>query len=243
MKKIALLIAVIMVFAAMFMFTACKKEVAPAADAPADETVGSYTITMDEKAVELPEDVQKAFDKAMEGYTGAGYTPVAYLGSQVVSGTNYMLLCKSELVTAQPVVKNVVVVIYADLEGNAEVKSVKDLDLDALETAETDSAQGEQLAGGWTVNEDAKGVKCPEDAVTAYKKSLEGLVGVGYSEEPLACLGTKVISGTRYALLTYGTPVTPDGQGFYAVMFTDAMADGTYSIGNIAALNLADYNG
>ena len=43
--------------------------------------------------LEIPDDVKAAFDKALEGLVGHTYEPIAILGTQVVSGMNYCLLC------------------------------------------------------------------------------------------------------------------------------------------------------
>ena len=40
----------------------------------------------------VTEELQVVFDKGLEGLVGVGYTPVAYLGSQVVAGTNHAFL-------------------------------------------------------------------------------------------------------------------------------------------------------
>ena len=53
---------------------------------------GEEYFTQEAKAA-LPNDVAKAFSKAVEGFTGSTLEPVAYLGSQVVAGMNYMILC------------------------------------------------------------------------------------------------------------------------------------------------------
>lgn len=72
----------------------------------------------------LPEDIQKAFDTAMAGLTGVGYEPIAVLGTQVVAGTNYAILCKATQVTADAPTALAVLTIYADLEGGATLTSV-----------------------------------------------------------------------------------------------------------------------
>ena len=38
------------------------------------------------------------FDKAMEGWDGVNYVPVALAATQVVSGTNYCIVCESTAV-------------------------------------------------------------------------------------------------------------------------------------------------
>ena len=66
----------------------------------ADASVGSWSIT---ESTEMTAEAQKAFDKAIEGLMGVNYSPVALLGTQLVSGTNYCVLAYGSLVTADPV--------------------------------------------------------------------------------------------------------------------------------------------
>ena len=67
--------------------------------------------------LEIPDDVKAAFDKAMEGLVGCTYEPIAILGSQVVSGMNYCLLCKTTVVTPDAPVSYTLVYIYEALDG------------------------------------------------------------------------------------------------------------------------------
>lgn len=92
----------------------------------------AYEINSSLNAATLPENVQTAWDKAFEVFCGSSMTPVAYLGSQVVAGSNYAVLCTSKTVTMEPVIGLKVIIIYADLEGNAEITSICDVDLDTL---------------------------------------------------------------------------------------------------------------
>lgn len=92
------------------------------------DLAGGWSLTPDMESAALPEDVQTAFDKAMADFSGVGYHPLAYLGSQVVAGSNYAVLCNAVTVTAQPQSALAVVVIYADLEGGAQVTSVSGFD-------------------------------------------------------------------------------------------------------------------
>ena len=70
---------------------------------------------------ELTDEAKAALTKASGTLTGAEYDPVALLAEQVVAGTNYMILCK-----ATPTVQNaesyyIIVTVYADLQGGAEI--------------------------------------------------------------------------------------------------------------------------
>lgn len=47
----------------------------------------------------MPEQVATGFVEATKGLVGATYTPLIYGGSQIVHGTNYMLICKVAYVT------------------------------------------------------------------------------------------------------------------------------------------------
>lgn len=78
---------------------------------------------------EVTEDARAAFDKAMEDFVGVGYEPVALLGTQVVAGLNYCLLCKAVTVTLEPRTFYALVYIYAALDGSAQVLDIQEIDL------------------------------------------------------------------------------------------------------------------
>ena len=81
---------------------------------------------------EITEENKALFDKGMETLLGVDYVPVAYLGSQVVAGTNHCFLAQATVVIpdAQPSYK--LVYLYEDLEGNVNVLSIVDFDFGAL---------------------------------------------------------------------------------------------------------------
>ncbi len=70
-----------------------------AAEAETSASEGGDVITggiTDAASPVVPDEVKTVFDKAAATLTGVGYEPVAYLGSQVVAGTNHFLLCKAK---------------------------------------------------------------------------------------------------------------------------------------------------
>ena len=258
MKKVmALIVASVLVFSVVAL-TACggKNEPKPEGSGteagsgtetgsgsvvpgPAPGIVGGWTI--DELAVsgaQLPDEVKEAFEKAMTEYVGMDFKPIAYLGSQVVSGSNYMILCEGTMVTAEPTTELDVVTIYKDLNGNAEITNVAPLDLGAIENTENANADTQQLMGGWTPQFTGSS-EVPAEIKKVFEGALEGLVGVGYEDE--VCLATKVVSGIEYAFLTKATTVTAEPASYHAIIFATANADGTYSIANIVPLNLTDF--
>ena len=63
-----------------------------------------------------------AFEAAFpNGYNYTHYEPIALLGTQVVSGTNYLYLCKSTWTDYQENVSFVLLQIYQDLSGKSQV--------------------------------------------------------------------------------------------------------------------------
>ena len=83
----------------------------------------------------VTEELKALFDKGTETLTGAGYIPVAFLGTQVVAGTNYAFLC--QMVTAYPgsletAPGYAMVYLYQDLAGNVTVLSIADFAVGSL---------------------------------------------------------------------------------------------------------------
>lgn len=106
---------------------------AGASGAFAQDMLGGWTTT---ETPEITEEVQAAFDAATEELVGVMYEPVAYLGYQLVSGMNYSLLCRATAVVPDAVPYYVLIYLYADLQGNSTITSIRELDIAALAVAE-----------------------------------------------------------------------------------------------------------
>ncbi len=205
-----------------------------------EEHAGGWQINSENSLTTMPQEAATAWTGAMEGMAGAGYEPVALIGTQLVAGTNYMFIARETLVTQNPVVKLAAVVVYADLEGNSSITSVKELDLESLTSKENSGAAPETgLAGGWTVFEDMdKMADVSSEDTDTFNKALEGLTGVGYT--PVTVLGTQVVAGENLAYLAKGTMVTanPVANAYVISVYKDL--EGNASVNNICVLNLAD---
>ena len=89
-----------------------------------DTLAGGWTKAEDPT---ITDELNTIFTKATDGLTGAMYTPLALLETQVVAGTNYKFLCSEKTVTANPTYKNVVVTIYNPISGDKpEILNVED---------------------------------------------------------------------------------------------------------------------
>ena len=191
-------------------------------------------------ALPLPEDAQTAFDKALAGFTGSDVEPMALLGTQVVAGMNYAILCRVTPVTPDPIPSVQVVTVYADLSGGAKILSVVDLDIAALSEKKDTEGTATGLAGGWTPAE-MPVANLPAEAANAFTKAIEDLTGAGY--DPTAVLATQLVSGTNYAILANQTVITSDPVHNVCIVYIYEDLEGNASITNIAVLNLADYAG
>lgn len=86
--------------------------------------MGGYAPCEDNAKVKLPKQVNKAFKSATGKLRGVKYTPILYLGNQIVSGSNYSVLCMGKTSTRNPETHIFVLTIYAPLKGEAVVKSI-----------------------------------------------------------------------------------------------------------------------
>ena len=217
------------------------QEVTPEGGLEMSGLPGGWSVFEDGTEYKLPDEVKEAFDKAMEEYDGMNLTPIALLGSQVVAGRNYQILCSGAPVVPDPQPGLYVAVIYLDLQENAAITNVVDFDLGKIEESARDAeAPAERLAGGWSAPDAPEGTALPEDAATAFSAAIQDQTDVSYI--PAALLGTKVIAGTEYAFLAYATPETQDPISYYAVIFCAANVDGTCDLMSIVPLDLAIFN-
>ncbi len=96
---------------------------------PAGDIVGGWKVVDPDNSILEPEEAQKAFNKATEAYVGVSLSPLATLATQVVSGTNYLVLCTGMPTTENPTSQLYLAEIYADLQGGAQVTNVSTFDL------------------------------------------------------------------------------------------------------------------
>lgn len=112
MKKAVAALTVLALLA--LCFAACGQEIA-----------GGWTV----EDTEITPALHAVFDQAMEELVGVNYIPEAYLGRQVVNGTNHCFLCKATVVYpgAQPYWA--LVYIHVSLDGRASLLKIDALPL------------------------------------------------------------------------------------------------------------------
>ena len=202
----------------------------------AQQTSGGWEVDPEAEAVKLPEEVETAFHNATELLTGTEFTPIAYFSKQVVAGTNYQVLCRSALTTMDSSPGLQVVVIYQDLEGNAEVLNIADFDIGEYTGQDEDEDVDGPLSGGWEVPEDYTTSELPEKVKAAYE------AGIGQENAealtPMAYLGSQVVAGTNYAVLVH----SGSGGGSIQVATIYEDLDGKAELTNLCAVDPADFN-
>ena len=198
-----------------------------------DKKVAEWTIIYDNGKQALPKKASKAFKSATKKYVGEKLEPVALLGTQVVNGTNYMILCKSVTATEEPVTSYKIVVVYNSLKDKASIKSVKDFEVKNYFDKEI-TLENEVLDGGYTVYNKVT-ANIAEEELKVFEKATETLTGATYA--PIAVIGKQ---DNNYAYLTVGTATVPDAISNISVV-TVTNNDSKTEISKIANIDLKDF--
>jgi hypothetical protein len=128
----------------------------------------------------MPEKLATAIGQLNEQIVGAEYTPIAYLGSQLVNGTNHAVLAEQLLLTGKDT-KNVVLLIFNEKGMNCTLVNIERV------------VEGGNGLGA--VDVDVK-TDIPADAQVAFNNVLGEFVGA--TIKPFALLATQVVKGINY---------------------------------------------
>lgn len=93
------------------------------------EAVGAWEVKEASSGVAMTAEAAQAFSKAIKDYKGDEINPLALLGTQVVAGTNYLILGTSNTKGQGSDSAVYIATVYEDLDGNAELSDVSQLDL------------------------------------------------------------------------------------------------------------------
>ena len=108
--------------------------------------------------------------------------------------------------------------------------------------AETETRLSEdkpRMVGGWNiVPHEAE--ELPENAQAAFDKATEDLDGAEYT--PVALMATQVVAGMNYCILCQITPVVPDAEPTWALVYIYADLQGNAEIMNVYELYIAQHS-
>ena len=168
------------------------------------------------------EDVMQAYEMAFEGFVGATYEPEMLVATQIVAGTNYCFIARKTLVTAEPVQGWSLVYIYVDLEGNASLLRIRDLDCDE-----------KGLMGGWHLSDEPV-----EDEVRELLWSAINGDNEGY--DIVEIMGTQVVAGMNYKLFCSKT--NKDGYlNEWAILTVYVDLEGNASVTNVEPVEISAF--
>lgn len=157
----------------------------------------------------ITDELKAIFEAGTDTLTGISYVPVAYMGSQVVAGTNHAFLCQTA--SAYPGVEGMknapayaMVYLYEDLSGKVSILSIADLDVGAYceygpvegDDTSADGAPAEDVpADDATVADEAAPEETESDALAEALEALHKARREKAQEELKAELDEYVTTG------------------------------------------------
>lgn len=160
----------------------------------------------------MPEAIATAIGKLAEQLIGAEYTPIAYLGSQVVNGTNHAVLAEQTILSGKDT-KNIVVLVFNEKQVQGELPEVTLVNIERV-------LEGGAPMGGLQIN---ASTEIPAEAQEAFDSVMKGFVGSDV--KPFAYLGSQVVKGINYVFAAEVTPVYPDAETHIAIVTVNSMVD------------------
>ncbi len=230
MKKILIgLLAVL-----LMLTVACNKEAAAQEVVRENEPpmAGGWTPAEDSS---LTEERLAIFEKGMAALLGVDYVPLAYLGSQVVAGTNHVFLVKGTMVVPTQPVSYALAYLYEDLQGGVQILTIADLPIVPQEDG-TLALPEEGLMGGWHYAEDPA---FTDEDEAKLEGALQNQVGASYTI--VAYVGEQVVAGLNRCLLVQVTPVVPDARPHYALAYVYTDLEGNSSLSQVIDLDVGAY--
>jgi hypothetical protein len=191
------------------------------------QLAGGWTALSSNTSLSANKNAKKAFERATATLTGMEYEPLAFIGTQVVAGTYYCILCrgKATVPEAEPTIE--LVYIYEDLQGKAEITDTKTI------------IGSDTLDGGWSANSGDTDIAKNADVKKTFDKATETLTGAAL--EPVAYLGCQVVSGSNYLLLCRVTATVPGAEPEFALVTVYADLEGNGEISSIDEIAFGEY--
>ena len=171
--------------------------------------LGGYEI-VNIPANKLPQEVASAMGAANGDLLGATFSPIWYVGKQLVNGTNYLFIAE-EIRTTKNQDKHIVglVINVPPGEHSAQGESAKVVRI----------IESEELA--------------PE-VQAAFSTVEKGLVGVSY--KPVMYIGSQVVRGVNHFIVCEAKTIYPGAQP-YAVVLCVNIFEGKTSLVGIAPIS------
>lgn len=190
-----------------------------------DFLAGGWEVNTGSTAMSKNAAAKAAFKKATAELLGVSYQPIAVLGTQVVAGTKYAILCKATPVIPDAAPDITIMYIYENVDGTVDINGFQTI------ISGGDKGGFKANTGKFTIkNKNNKAV------YSAYKKAMKELVGVDY--KPVFYLGSQNKSGSNYMILCRSQVVYPDAPYEWSLVTVSKSAKGKVKLGDVQTLEL-----
>lgn len=225
----AMAILIAMSCAAVPAFADDSKDVLEGASY-SEPLIGGWKVNSGSTSISKNSKARAAFKKATAELEGMTYSPIAVLGTQVVAGTNYAILCRATAVYPDAIPEITIMYIYESTDGKVEITGFQ-----TIISGDDD--------GGFTANTGkfALSKKKNKTVYSAYKKATKGLEGVSYKS--IAYLGKQTVQGSNYMILCRSQAVYPDAPYEWSLVTVTKSLKGKVKLGDIQTLELGKTDG
>ena len=191
---------------------------------------GGWNINTSSTAMSKNAKAKAAFEKVTENINGVTYEPIAVLGTQVVSGSNYAVLCRKTPSNPSAASQVVVMYIYVSLDGNAKVTGFKTV----IDESDKD---------GYTVNAGKFAISNRRNRTVynTYRKAVKDVSGVTY--KPVLYMGKRKESGSNYMLLCRTKDVSSDASYQWSIVTVNRSESGNAKLTATKTLTLGETDG
>lgn len=188
---------------------------------------GGWEVNTGSTSISKNAAAKAAFKKATAELLGVSYQPIAVLGTQVVAGTKYAILCRATPVIPDAAPDITIMYIYENVDGT--------VDIDGFQTIISGGDKGGFKAntGKFTIKN-----KKNKAVYSAYKKAMKELVGVDY--KPVLYLGKQTKSGSSYMILCRSQAVYPNAPYEWSLVTVSKSAKGKVKLGDVQTLELGN---
>lgn len=188
---------------------------------------GGWEVNTGSTSISKNAAAKAAFKKATAELLGVSYQPIAVLGTQVVAGTKYAILCRATPVIPDAAPDITIMYIYENVDGT--------VDIDGFQTIISGGDKG-----GFKANTRKFTIKNKKNKAvySAYKKAMKELVGVDY--KPVLYLGKQTKSGSSYMILCRSQAVYPNAPYEWSLVTVSKSAKGKVKLGDVQTLELGN---
>lgn len=163
--------------------------------------LGSWDVNVSTNG--MPQKIATVFEGLNE-MVDTEYAFIAYLGSQVVNGTNHAILAEQKLVLGNDV-KNIVLIIFHETKEDVTISNIEHI------------IEDDNKLGGININVETK---INDEAMEIFKQAFDGHSGGNIS--PFALLGIQIVHGINYIFVCTVTPVMPDTKSKVVIVIVNS---------------------